>query len=63
MQACGKAQRLKIGAAISRDTNMMHFEDCEMTRPPHLMLPGDVSYPSDGGMVAVGVHAPIVIGQ
>ena len=30
--------------------------DCEMIRPPPLMWPGDGSYPSDGGVVSVGVH-------
>ena len=33
------------------------LHDCETIRPPPLVWPGDFSYPSDGGMVAMGVHA------
>ena len=38
------------------ETAQHELDDCEMIRPPPLMWPGDGSYPSDGGVVSVGVH-------
>ena len=49
-------QTTSVDWLLRVDERNMYRNDCEMIRPPPLMWPGDGSYPSEGGVVSVGVH-------